>query len=110
MLDSKGNPIGNGNEMNINITPDDVEPLICQKCTNPLFFQAVVLGKISGIKLGQAEDQIVALDQKLICARCGLPYGTQLEENEQKKEGVEIKEEEIKEEEKDSNNIIKFGE
>lgn len=100
--------IGGGGPLNINITPDDISPVVCSRCGCPLFHSAYPIGKISGIKLGLPTDQMVVVaEPSHICVKCGYPAGQEFNHEEQLKKLEELKSKaEVKAEEPE--NVVVF--
>ena len=107
IVDERGKPVNNPNNLNINIGPEDVEPISCKKCGCPFFIQSIMFGKISRIKLASDEDKIVALGENIICVQCGTAMNADIESKQDPKQNVSFSEEEVPEEKPD--NIIKLG-
>lgn len=57
------------NEMNVNIRPQDLENLKCEKCAGELFIEAHAIKKISPILSGASATQLMPMTV-LVCMSC----------------------------------------
>lgn len=56
--------------MNINIKPEDLKPVSCDKCTGDLFLPSFKFKKVSRLLTGSPKDQIIPIEV-FVCASCG---------------------------------------
>ena len=57
-------------QQQVKVALQDAEPMVCQKCENPVFIQGYVIKKISAI-VSPTGKEVIAPIQVFNCGNCG---------------------------------------
>ena len=101
--------------MGVKINPNDIKPVMCKQCGSPFYQTVYAMGELSGLLVGQTNNQYIPVAEYLVCIRCGLELGKEVpvytepkKENKDKTDNnVVVGEEEIIED--SYTNIVEFG-
>lgn len=71
---------GGGMPQQVQINPDDLEDVTCQKCGSHLFQQVIIIKKVSAIVSPTGQEGIVPMGGPFACIRCGFVLSDSLPE------------------------------
>lgn len=65
--------------INVNLTLDKTDPIICEKCKNNVFIPGYMFRKVSKFLTGSPKDSVVPIDV-FCCSQCNTPLDDMLPE------------------------------